>query len=128
MAFAGENAAAQRHLFLLAPVSEVELVRGARKEGVGMSLFFQHGVSLGIMAQLHARQRGLQLTDHERGLTQCDRTAGVFRPLSAGPTENSEHAQRQPDRERTRTASLFRGGSQLCAPVQPLLRARDRRL
>ncbi|MCY1553660.1 hypothetical protein D9M68_901670 [compost metagenome] len=39
MAFAGENAAAQSHLFLLAPAPEVELVRGARKKGVGMGLF-----------------------------------------------------------------------------------------
>ncbi|MNT84922.1 hypothetical protein D3C72_2250190 [compost metagenome] len=39
MAFAGEHAAAERHLFLLAPVSEVELVRGTRKKGVGMGLF-----------------------------------------------------------------------------------------
>ena len=96
MAFAGENAAAQGHLFLLVPVSEVELVRGARKEGVGMGLFFQHGVSLGIMAPLHARPAAARLTDHERRLTPCDSTGAL--PAVAGQYDRVFRACHEPAR------------------------------
>ena len=48
-----------------------------------MGLFFQHGVSLGIMAP-HALPAAARLTDHERRLTPCDsigRFAGRRRPV-----------------------------------------------
>ena len=67
-----------------------------RKEGVGMGLFFQHGVSLGIMAPLHARPAAARLTDHERRLTPCDSTGAL--PAVAGQYDRVFRACHEPAR------------------------------